>query len=150
MQQIALNELWTLVVALLTIGLGTAVIARVPVLARYSIPPAVVGGFLVAVLLLALQTLGWRLSFGTLTRSALLLVFFTTLGLSARLSALRGGGAAVALVSLAILLLAVGQNIVGAGVAWAFGNARLEGRATLALDDLPDAGARRTPIGFSN
>ena len=36
--------------------------------------------------------------------------------------------------------------------AWmtAFGNARLEGRATLSLDDLPDAGARRTPIGFSN
>ena len=61
MQHIALNELWTLVVALLTIGLGTAVIARVPVLARYSIPPAVVGGFLVAVLLLVLQTLGWRL-----------------------------------------------------------------------------------------
>ena len=36
--------------------------------------------------------------------------------------------------------------------AWmtAFGNARLEGRATLSMDDLPDAGARRTPIGFSN
>ncbi len=36
--------------------------------------------------------------------------------------------------------------------AWmtAFGNARLEDRATLSLDDLPDTGARRTPIGFSN
>jgi ESS family glutamate:Na+ symporter len=121
MHTIALNELWTLVVALLTIGLGTAVIARVPVLARYSIPPAVVGGFLVAVVLLVLQQLGWKFGFGTLTRSALLLVFFTTLGLSARLSALRGGGAAVALMSLAIGLLAIGQNAVGAGVAWAFG-----------------------------
>jgi ESS family glutamate:Na+ symporter len=50
-----------------------------------------------------------------------LLVFFTTLGLSARLSALRGGGAAVALVALAIALLAVAQNAVGAGVARAFG-----------------------------
>ena len=57
MQNIALNELWTLVVALLTIGLGTAVIARVPVLARYSIPPAVVGGFLAAGLF-------WGLSLG--------------------------------------------------------------------------------------
>ena len=121
MQHIAINELWTLVAALLTILLGTVVLARVPLLARYSIPPAVVGGFLVAVLLLVLQQAGWRLSFGTQTRSALLLVFFTTLGLSARLSALRGGGAAVALVSLAIALLAVGQNLVGAGVAWAFG-----------------------------
>jgi ATP-dependent Lon protease len=36
--------------------------------------------------------------------------------------------------------------------AWmtAFGNARLDGRATLALDDLPDGAARRSPIGFSN
>jgi glutamate:Na+ symporter, ESS family len=121
MHHIALNELWTLVVALLTIGLGSGVIARMPVLARYSIPPAVVGGFLVAVVLLVLQPLGWKFSFGTLTRSALLLVFFTTLGLSARLSALRGGGAAVALMSLAIALLAIAQNAVGAGVAWAFG-----------------------------
>ncbi len=108
-------------VALLTIALGTRVIARAPLLARYSIPPAVVGGFLVALLLLVLQQLGWRFTFGTQTRSALLLVFFTTLGLSARLSALRGGGAAVALVTLAIALLAVAQNVVGAGVAWAFG-----------------------------
>ena len=121
MQNIALNELWTLVVALLTIGLGTAVIARVPLLGRYSIPPAVVGGFLVALLLLGVQATGWRFGFGTQTRSALLLVFFTTLGLSARLSALRGGGVAVALVALAIALLAVAQNVVGAGVAWAFG-----------------------------
>ncbi len=121
MQDVALNELWTLVVALLTIALGSGVIGRVPVLARYSIPPAVVGGFLVAVLLLAVQQLGWKFSFGTLTRSALLLIFFTTLGLSARLSALRGGGLAVALMSLAIALLAVGQNAVGAGVAWVFG-----------------------------
>lgn len=121
MQPIALNELWTLVVALLTIALGTRVIAQVPLLARYSIPPAVVGGFLVAIGLLALQLFGWRFGFGTQTRSALLLVFFTTLGLSARFSALRGGGAAVALVALAIALLAVAQNAVGAGVAWAFG-----------------------------
>ncbi len=36
--------------------------------------------------------------------------------------------------------------------AWmtAFGNARLDSRATLSLDDLPEATARRTPIGFSN
>jgi ESS family glutamate:Na+ symporter len=121
MHSIALNELWTFVVALLTIALGTGVIARMPLLARYSIPPAVVGGFLVALVLLLLQPLGWHLKFGTQARGALLLVFFTTLGLSARLRALRGGGVAVALVSLAIALLAVAQNAVGAGVAWAFG-----------------------------
>ena len=121
MQSIALTELWTLVVALLTIALGTAVIARVPLLARYSIPPAVVGGFLVALLLLVLQVFGWRFAFASQARGALLLMFFTTLGLSARLSLLRGGGAAVALVALAIGLLAVAQNLVGAGVARAFG-----------------------------
>jgi ATP-dependent Lon protease len=36
--------------------------------------------------------------------------------------------------------------------AWmtAFGNARLDGRGTLGLSDLPDSSARRTPIGFVN
>ncbi len=121
MHTIDLNELWTLLVALLTIGLGTRVIARVSPLKRYAIPPAVVGGFLVALALLAVEQLGWQLRFGTQARSALLLVFFTTLGLTARLSALRGGGAAVALMALAIALLAVAQNVVGAAVAWAFG-----------------------------
>jgi ATP-dependent Lon protease len=32
----------------------------------------------------------------------------------------------------------------------AFGNARLEGRSTLSLEDLPDGAARRAPIGFTN
>jgi ESS family glutamate:Na+ symporter len=121
MHTVALNELWTLIVALLTISLGTRVIAQAPLLARYSIPPAVVGGFLVALGLLAAQAVGWKLTFGTQARSALLLVFFTTLGLSARLRALRGGGLSVALVTLAIALLAFAQNAVGAAVAWAFG-----------------------------
>jgi len=121
MQVLELNELWTLLAALLTIALGTAVIARLPLLARYSIPPAVVGGFIVAVVLLLVQQFGWQLKFGTQARSALLLVFFTTLGLTARLRALRGGGVAVALMSLAIALLALAQNGVGIGVAWAFG-----------------------------
>jgi ATP-dependent Lon protease len=36
--------------------------------------------------------------------------------------------------------------------AWmtAFGNARLDGRATLSLADLPEASSRRTPIGFAD
>jgi ESS family glutamate:Na+ symporter len=121
MQTIEINELWTLLAALLTITLGTSVITRLPLLSRYSIPPAVVGGFVVALLLLLLQPLGWNLKFGSEARSALLLVFFTTLGLTARLRALRGGGQAVALMALAIALLALAQNAVGATVAWAFG-----------------------------
>jgi ATP-dependent Lon protease len=34
--------------------------------------------------------------------------------------------------------------------AWmtAFGNARLDGRATIEMADLPGASARRSPIGF--
>jgi len=117
---VALNELWTLLVALITIQVGIAIVVRMPVLGRYSIPPAVVGGVVVAAFLLVAQQFGWRIEFGTQARGALLLVFFTTLGLSARLSALRGGGVSVALMSLALLLLAVAQNLVGSGVAWAF------------------------------
>ncbi|MBN8510665.1 MAG: sodium/glutamate symporter, partial [Burkholderiales bacterium] len=121
MPPIAVDELWTLLAALLTIQLGIAILARVPLLARYSIPPAVVGGFVVALALTGAEVAGWKLAFATGARGALLLVFFTTLGLSARLAKLRGGGAAVALISLAIALLAFGQNAVGAAVARLFG-----------------------------
>ena len=69
MSAITLNELWTQMVALVTTQLGIAIVARVPVLAVDSIPPAVIGGVVLA---------------------ALLLVFFTTLGLSARLLAVNG------------------------------------------------------------
>jgi ATP-dependent Lon protease len=36
--------------------------------------------------------------------------------------------------------------------AWmtAFGNARLDGRSMVSLDDLPEGAARRAPIGFTN
>jgi len=59
--------------------------------------------------------------FGTELRGVLLLVFFTSLGLTARFKALRGGGPAVALMALAIAVLAFGQAAAGTAIAWAFG-----------------------------
>ena len=45
---ITLNELWTGVAALVTILFGVRINRWIPVLARYSIPPAVSGGLLIA------------------------------------------------------------------------------------------------------
>lgn len=48
---VALYELWTGIAVPVTILLGVRINRWVPVLAEYSIPPAVTGGLLIAILL---------------------------------------------------------------------------------------------------
>ncbi len=82
---IALNELWTGIAALATILLGVRINRWVPVLAEYSIPPAVTGGLLIAILLAVIGGIaGFKVTFGDTLRNALLLIFFASLGLTAK------------------------------------------------------------------
>ena len=95
MHDIAVNELWTLLVALLTIQLGIRIIAWLPVLGRYSIPPAVVGGAIVSAGLAASGAAGWHFRFGNRTARHAAAVFFTTLwpfGAAAPAAQRRRGG----------------------------------------------------------
>src|ERR1044072_1006431 len=93
---------------------------RVGFLQRFSIPAPVVGGVVIAVLLaLADAYLKVRISFDMSLRDNLLLMFFTTVGLSADASMLLKGGPKL-LIFLAISagFIAV-QNLVGIGAALA-------------------------------
>jgi len=119
---IALNELWTGVAALATILLGVRINRWVPALAQYSIPPAVSGGLSIAVLLAVLgAAFDVRLTFGETLRNALLLIFFAALGLTAKFRRLKSGGAAVAGLSVIIVVLAIAQSAIGVALASAFG-----------------------------
>ena len=81
--------------------LGTIINKKVTLLERYSIPVAVTGGLLCSLVVTDIYyTFDITINFDTRLRDLLLLAFFSTIGLSAKISLLNVGGKA-----LVILLL---------------------------------------------
>jgi len=122
MPVIQLPDFMAVTFGLVTYLLGEAINARAALLRRLSIPDPVTGGLLVALLFFALHEAGVvELHFDTHARDLLLLMFFTGIGLNARLADLvQGGRPLLILVGLtAVLLLA--QMLVGGLAAWAAG-----------------------------
>lgn len=144
---IAVNELWTGVAALATILFGIRVNRRVAVLSQYSIPPAVSGGLLMAVLLAVLGALfDVHLTFADTLRNALLLVFFAALGLTAKFRQLRSGGGAVVGLCGLIALLAFSQSAIGVALASAFGRPPALG---VFLGSVPFLGGHGTVVAWA-
>lgn len=119
---IKLDLVHTVALAGVVLFLGYAIRRLVPPLARYNIPAPVIGGLLVAVAVLVARGSGTQLlELDTTLRSPLMVAFFTTIGFGASLSLLRVGGPQVLVFFGVSTLFAVVQNLVGAGVAVAFG-----------------------------
>ena len=118
----------TLALGGVALFVGFSLIKAIPVLGRYNIPAAVVGGLLVALLITSLRVTDTAtLSFDTSLQTPLMTAFFTSIGLSASVSLLRAGsGQALVFLALASIL-AVVQNLIGIAVAMAFGEAPLLG-----------------------
>ena len=115
-------ELHTLIVGLFALQVGTALCRRVPALGRLDIPAPVVGGVLISCAAAAAFAIGGiEIAFATGLRDLLLLVFFVTIGLSAKLSALRAGGRPLAILCAVTVLLLVVQNVTGILVVLGFG-----------------------------
>ncbi|MCJ8169323.1 sodium/glutamate symporter [Atopomonas sediminilitoris] len=118
-EQINLGGAMGLALAIIALWLGMAVNARVGFLERYNIPAAVTGGLLISLLVSALQgVLGLQVTFDLDLRDLLLIVFFSTIGLSSRLRALLVGGRALALMLLLAVVFLLLQNTVGVAFAW--------------------------------
>ena len=108
----------TLALAALMLFVGYGLQRRVRFLERSSIPAAAVGGFLFALLVLALRAQGvLGVTLDTSLRAPLQTIFFTTIGLSATLSLLRAGGWRMGYFWLIASATAVVQNLVGIGLA---------------------------------
>lgn len=119
---VQIGELWTAIAALATILMGARITRSVPLLARYNIPPAVVGGLIVAAMLGVFGA--WRgvqVEFADTLRNALLLVFFAAVGFGAKLRRIAAGGRAVLLMCVLIAVVAVLQSGIGVALAAAFG-----------------------------
>jgi ESS family glutamate:Na+ symporter len=90
----------------------------IPVLARYNLPAPVLGGLLVAVVMLAAQMRGVPLvRFDTTLQTPLMVAFFTTVGFAASLSMLKLGGPLVLRFLVIATVFAIMQNVIGAGLA---------------------------------
>ena len=125
---IELEPVRVLVLSILVLWLGSTITARVALLRRFSIPIAVTGGILCsAVVALLASAADIRVGFDLSLRDTLLLVFFSTIGLSAKFALLKAGGRALAILGVLTLLFLILQNGVGVllaaimGQHWGYG-----------------------------
>lgn len=122
MTRFELDELLTLVIGVVALFVGKWIRQGVPFLSRIDMPNAVVGAMVVAVVVLVLQLLfHFDVVFGSRLKDGLLLIFFTTIGLSAKLAALKSGGKPLLILCAVTVLALLVQNASGAALAAVWG-----------------------------
>ncbi len=117
-----LGELETIIIAILVLFLGKLLTRKVRFLREYNIPEPVSGGLIASLAFGALYFFyDLEFRFALEMRDTLLIVFFTTIGLSSRFKTLVQGGKPL----LILLVIAVGylflQNFTGIAVAYLTG-----------------------------
>lgn len=144
---LTLDPIQTLAAGGLCLLAGYALRRRLPQLARFNIPASVIGGLLVALALLVCRH--WDVTpvqFDTALERPLMIAFFTSIGFNASVSLLRVSGRQVALFLGLATFLAIVQNVVGVGVAKAFGLHPLFG---VAAGSATLAGGPATGLAFA-
>jgi glutamate:Na+ symporter, ESS family len=144
-----LDLVQTLAFAGVVLFLGYAVRRLVPPLARYNLPAPVIGGLLVALAVTLARGQGVALlALETTLQTPLMIAFFTSIGFGASLRLLRVGGPAVALFLGLATVVAVLQNVVGAGVALLLGENPLLGvlAGSVTLTGGPATGLAFAPL----
>lgn len=122
MTQIQFPDFMAITVGLVVYLVGEAINNRVAPLRYFNIPDPVTGGLLFALLTWGLYKSGIaEIGFDTHTRDLLLLIFFTGIGLNARLSDLIKGGKPLAILIGVTAVLLVLQMVVGGIGAWVSG-----------------------------
>ena len=129
MDTIAVDPYYTLIVATLVLLVGRLMVDRIKFLQDFNIPEPVAGGLLAAVIIYILHaSTGVSFAFDKGLQDSFMLIFFSSIGLSADFSRLKAGGirlkaGGVGLVLFLVVVSAfiVVQNIVGVGLAGALG-----------------------------
>lgn len=128
METLVLDGRQTIVLAILVLFLGKLLTSKIAFLRNYNIPEPVSGGLIGSIVFgLIYGIFDLQFDFALDVRDELLIVFFTTIGLSSRFSTLLKGGAQLAiLLVLAVVYLAI-QNGTGVLVAMLAGFDKLVG-----------------------
>ena len=134
MNTIVVNPYYTLIAATLVLLLGRLLVTKIKLLQNFNIPEPVAGGLLMSFFVYLLYIVtglsfengltfgeGISLNFDKGLQDSFMLFFFTSIGLSADLSRLKSGGVGLFIFLGIVALFIVVQNIVGIGLASAFG-----------------------------
>ena len=80
------------------------------------------GGLLCSIIVAIVDSIGGpKITFDLAIRDTLLMVFFTTIGISAKFSRLKAGGKAMGILVVCAAVLLIAQNVTGVLLAKAFG-----------------------------
>ena len=113
---------YTLIAATLVLLLGKWLVNKIRFLRDFNIPEPVAGGLIAALLLFVLhQMYGVSFKFEKPLQDAFMLIFFTSIGLSADFSRLRAGGMPLVIFIAVVGVFIVIQNAVGVGLATMLG-----------------------------
>lgn len=105
---------YTLILAVIFLLIGKWLVLRIRFLREFNIPEPVAGGLVAALLLYGLNALtGYEPRFDGNLQTAFMLVFFSSIGLSANFARLRAGGKALVLFLLVIIVFVGLQNGIG-------------------------------------
>ena len=111
-----------IILAILVLWIGNLITNKVDFLRKYSIPIAVTGGLLCSIIVATINsTTDTTITFDLQIRDTMLLVFFTTIGISAKFSRLKAGGKALAILTVCAFLFLILQDITGVLLVKLFG-----------------------------
>ncbi|MDO5624189.1 MAG: sodium/glutamate symporter [Pseudomonadota bacterium] len=129
--QIELNGYYTMILATLVLLLGRYLVLKVKFLSDFNIPEPVAGGLLAGTLVVLLNALfGLTFQFQQQLQTAFMLMFFSSIGLSADFTRLKAGGKPLAVFLVVVAFFILLQNVVGVGMAAALGLDPLIGLVT--------------------
>ncbi|GAA4871909.1 sodium/glutamate symporter [Ferrimonas pelagia] len=144
--ELSLRE--TVLAAVVVLLIGRLLNSQIGVLRRYNIPQPVTGGIAASLLsLLAHQLWGFDVQFDMSLRDVLLLAFFTSVGLSARLDMLTKGGRPLLVLMFICVAGVVLQNVTGLVMAMATGLPTVNG---LLLGSVSLFGGHGTSVAWSS
>jgi glutamate:Na+ symporter, ESS family len=127
--------------------LGVLITQRVAFLRNFSIPEPVTGGFVAAVVIwLIYMAFNFELNFELATRDRLLVIFFATVGVNARLADLAAGGRVLAILCAITGIYVFVQNGIGTAGALAFG---LPSSAGVMIGSVSLVGGHGTTIAWA-
>jgi len=113
-----LDAFLTIVAAVFVLLVGYVVVNKVSILKKYNIPEPVAGGLVAAVITYFLFTsFNITVNFDANIQQIFMLMFFTSVGLSASLIKLKEGGKALVLFLACVIVFVLLQNAVGISLA---------------------------------
>ena len=116
------NAFYTLIAAVIVLLLGRFLVNNIDFLRRYNIPEPVAGGLVAAVVsLLVHQFFGYSMTTSSELQTSFMLVFFSSIGLSANFAKLKEGGVGLVIFLVCVASFIVVQNFVGISLATLMG-----------------------------